>query len=419
MNGPNQLKILLSSYQYKPDGASEGYSAYKWVQQAALSHSVTLLTVDNAAVPDGVHLICPSSRFQINHGLMRRLNGEVKLDYYRFDRASMRRISHSCQDFDLVHYVAPMAPRYPCSVGKSAKRFIMGPLGGGLRVPQPFRSDVEGREEFFYKLRAIDRFRLHWDPFLRPTFKAADLIILNGKFMLDLLPAEFHGKCRFMLETGVDADTIQFERTKNRSISSPLELLYVGRVVPYKGLLYALKALARLDQKERARVRFNIIGDRNEDGYECECKKFVAESGLAGVVRFLGFKPKQEIMAYYRTSDLFVFPSLAEAGGNVLLEAMASGCPALVANCGGPGESMNAECGYPIDPKNPEYLTSEITSLIRGLLTSRDSLVHMGVAARRRIEEVFDWRRKGELMSQWYREVVESQKQGSNSLLVK
>lgn len=281
-------------------------------------NNVTLLTASQADVPEEIEVICPSNQWFPKNRFLSRLNGEVFLDYFYFDWSSKRAVSNRIRNFDLVHYVGPMAPRYPCSVGVAGKRFIIGPLGGGLRVPESFRREVEGKEELFYKLKGMDRLRLRYDPWLRATFKSADMIVLNGKFMLDLLPEEFHGKCRFMLETGVDAAAFSVKEGGARSTIAPLELLYVGRLVPYKGLIYILKALGRMDPRDREMVKFSIIGDRGEDGYESECRNYVAEGGLDRVVSFLGRMPKHEIQAHYRSCDLFVFPSLSEAGGNVV-----------------------------------------------------------------------------------------------------
>ena len=98
-----------------------------------------------------------------------------------------------------------------------------------------------------------------------------------------------------------------------------IKLLYVGRVVPYKGLIYCLKAVARLSAALRSRFELVVIGDRGEGGYERACKNFVGAMGLGSMVTFLGYRPKAEIVRFYDECDLFVFPSLAETSGNVVL----------------------------------------------------------------------------------------------------
>ncbi|MCX6879081.1 MAG: glycosyltransferase family 4 protein [Verrucomicrobia bacterium] len=413
MNMLSRKWVLVSSFRCLANGKSEGYSGYKWLEMISKFHDVTLLTADETSVPDGVRLFRPSELFSFKNKLLRRMNGEISFDYYRFDWASGKKMALCIGEYDLVHQVVPMAPRYSSSVGVLGKKFILGPIGGGQRVPPIFRKEVEGNEEWFLKLRLLDRLRLEYDPFLRKTYHAADMILLVGRFMLGLIPEEFHGKCRFMLETGIDAASYRpFERPDGND-GNVLNLLYVGRVVPYKGLIYALRALAGLLADEKRAVRFWVIGDRGESAYLTACKKLVITSGLASVVEFLGFKNKEEIVNYYQRADLFVFPSLAEAGGNVLLEAMACGCPALIANCGGPSEIVTEDSGYLIEPKDPEYLIDEMTRVIRSLIGHRDRLAGMRREARKVIEQKFDWSRKGLVMEEWYREVIEGPKYGN------
>ncbi len=406
MSADDRRRVLVSSFQCKAGGASEGYSAYKWVEEIAKYHDVTLLTVDQTPVPEGVELVRPAERFSSANKLLRRLNGEIKLDYYRFDRASKKSMRDRINGFDLVHHVAPIAPRYPNSVGVMGKKFVLGPIGGCQRVPPGFRKDVEAHEETFFKLRLLDRLRLDHDPFLRKTYQSADRIILVGRFMLDVIPQEFHDKCDFMLETGINASEFGMLEKPDSNEGETLNLLYVGRVVPYKGLIYLLRALAALDERERKGIRLSVIGDRGEGAYERECRERVAASGLEPVVQFLGFRKKAEIVAYYQKSDLFVFPSLAETSGNVILEAMAVGCPAMVAACGGPADIVTDASGFLIEPRDPEQFVADMARVIRGLIGRRESLAEKRRESRALIERKFDWSRKGEVMRDWYREVL-------------
>lgn len=401
LKSPN---VLMSSFQCRADGKSEGYSAYCLMEQVSRFSDLTLLTVDETSVPAAVEYVKPSNRFNFGRGILNRINGEFKLDYFWFDYQSRRRFSDGIDQFDLVHHVAPIAPRYPCSLGTIAKKFIIGPVGGCQRVPEAFRAEVEGGEPFYFKFRSLDQMRLQYDPVLRGTFDAADLVILVGRFMYDIIPEQYHGKCKVMLETGIVADA--FSPTPNVSKGEFIELLYVGRVVPYKGLIYFLQALARLPKAVRERFRLRVVGDSGEGGYEQECKDFVASRGLSDAVKFLGLKKKEEVLNLYGECDLFAFPSLAETSGNVVLEAMAVGRPALVANCGGPSEIVDESGGYLVDPKAPDSFVDGLKDVLLRVVQHPDELMEKGRGARRIIEEKFDWKRKGEVLRKWYDEVI-------------
>lgn len=110
------------------------------------------------------------------------------------------------------------------------------------------------------------------------------------------------------------------------AFSSPVRLLYVGTIEPRKGLIYLIPALKRL-KEEGIDYSFTIIGKVADEAYADELKKKIADNGLNVV--FAGFVTQEELDNYYRTSDIFLFPSLLEGFGLSLNEAMAYGMPVI------------------------------------------------------------------------------------------
>ncbi|NMC27990.1 MAG: glycosyltransferase family 1 protein [Syntrophomonadaceae bacterium] len=108
-------------------------------------------------------------------------------------------------------------------------------------------------------------------------------------------------------------------------------LLYVGRVAPEKGLETLMQAVKLLN---RAGLKFRllIVGDG-------PARQALQDMAMANVV-FCGYKSGRELQAIYASADIFVFPSATETFGNVVLEAMASGLPSVVANRGGATELL-------------------------------------------------------------------------------
>jgi len=260
--GRKDIKVVVTSFTCKAGGKSETYVGYKWLEQIARFCDTTLLTADDEAISDQWQRVQTWRQTRFKNKLIRRLNGEMHFDYFGFNYQNKRQFKRTIAEYDLVHHVVPVAPRYPNSLGCLAKKFILGPVGGGLRAPESFRSEVEGHEEWYYKLRMLDRARFDFDPFLRGTYKAADLILLVGSYMYDLLPERYHHKCKVMLEVGVDAYEYKATRPLSANNSEPLKLLYAGRVVPYKGLIYALRALDRLPAQAKSKIQFTVIGDQ-------------------------------------------------------------------------------------------------------------------------------------------------------------
>jgi glycogen(starch) synthase len=108
-------------------------------------------------------------------------------------------------------------------------------------------------------------------------------------------------------------------------------VLMVGRLVYEKGFHLALDAMPRLIERLRS-VRFLVAGSGMAEG---ELKAQAKRLGLMDHGSFVGWTGDEALHSYYRIADLCVVPSLYEPFGLVALEAMASGCPTIVADTGG------------------------------------------------------------------------------------
>ncbi len=121
-------------------------------------------------------------------------------------------------------------------------------------------------------------------------------------------------------------------------------VLLSGRLVHEKGFQHALDAFAGPDGVIAAvgKVRFVIAGSGT---HEAELKAQARELGLLRHGTFLGWIGDDALHSLYRICDLCVIPSLYEPFGLVALEAMASGCPCIVADTGGLREVVPHDVG--------------------------------------------------------------------------
>lgn len=115
---------------------------------------------------------------------------------------------------------------------------------------------------------------------------------------------------------------------KKYRIEKKYILLYVGRLAPEKDLDTLEKTIKYLPQEVKDQVQWLIVGDG-------PMKKELMEKTREEDVIFTGYATGDELAEMYASSDLFVFPSASETFGNVILEAFASGLPAIVADKGG------------------------------------------------------------------------------------
>jgi glycogen(starch) synthase len=148
-------------------------------------------------------------------------------------------------------------------------------------------------------------------------------------------------------------------------------VLLVGRLVYEKGFQLALEALPGLIAR-LGDVRFIVAGSGT---HEAELRKQASELGLDDHGTFLGWIGDDVLHSLYRIADLTVVPSIYEPFGLVALEAMASGCPCLVADTGGLREVVpNESVGLRFRSRDPESLATMAERLLTdtGL---RDQLV--------------------------------------------
>ncbi len=132
-------------------------------------------------------------------------------------------------------------------------------------------------------------------------------------------------------------------------------ILFVSRLVKEKELDTIIRVY-KLFQQRRNDVAFVITGDGPFKGY--------MEKRMTDAL-FTGKLTKTELAKVYASSDVFIFPSITETFGNVVLEALASGLPAVVAQAGGPeGIVGRSAGGFIVTPKAEEEFYAKINLLL-------------------------------------------------------
>ncbi len=138
-------------------------------------------------------------------------------------------------------------------------------------------------------------------------------------------------------------------------------VLLVGRLVYEKGFQLALDALPGLVER-LGNVRFLVAGSGT---HEQELRQQARELGLGGHGTFLGWIGDDVLHSLYRIADLTVVPSIYEPFGLVALEAMASGCPCLVADTGGLREVVpNEDVGLRFRSRDPRSLARMVERVL-------------------------------------------------------
>ncbi|HVE68766.1 MAG TPA: glycosyltransferase family 4 protein, partial [Solirubrobacteraceae bacterium] len=192
-----------------------------------------------------------------------------------------------------------------------------------------------------------------------------------------------------VIPNGIDPLDLQpvddLERLRAR-FAAPGErlIVLVGRLVYEKGFQLALEALPGL-VKRLGNVRFLVAGSGT---HEAQLRAQAAELGLEDHGTFLGWIGDDVLHSLYRIADLCVVPSLYEPFGLVALEAMASGCPCIVADTGGLREIVpeDERVGLRFNGGDAEHLEA----MVERLLTD-DALRERLVAEASEHVLRFDW----------------------------
>ena len=176
-------------------------------------------------------------------------------------------------------------------------------------------------------------------------------------------------------------------------------VLLVGRLVYEKGFQLALEALPPIIERV-GNVRFLVAGSGT---HEEELKEQAEQLGLMEHGTFMGWIGDDVLHSLYRIADLCVVPSLYEPFGLVALEAMACGCPCIVADTGGLREVVPAgeKVGLRFNGGDPEHLGV----MIERMLTD-DELRERLIAEASEHVLSFDWADVARQTSRLYGETI-------------
>jgi glycosyltransferase involved in cell wall biosynthesis len=159
----------------------------------------------------------------------------------------------------------------------------------------------------------------------------------------------------------------------------PLRLIFLGNLIPRKGLHLLLEALVQIP---RELWRLQAVGSLTVDpAYVRSVRRQAAACGLQQQVAFTGPRSDAELAQDLRSSHILVIPSSYEGFGIAYLEGMGFGLPAIASACGGAGEIITpGQDGYLVDPGDGVSLAG----LVQELALDRGQLQAMSLAARRR-----------------------------------
>ncbi len=324
--------------------------------------------------------------------------------YYHYERLVWQRFGARIRagEFDLVHRITPLSPTTPSTIAARCARagvpFVLGPLNGGVPWPRAFDSARRAEREWLSYVR--DAYKLL--PGYASTRRNAAAILVGSQDTLAQMDARWRDKCHHLPENAVDPTRFGARRT--RASSKPIRLVFVGRLVPYKGADMLLEAAAPLVRAGELRVQ--LLGDGPQ---RAELEALVAREQLGAGVEFSGWVDHQRVQDHLAASDLLVLPSIREFGGGVVLEAMAVGLPVAVVAYGGPRELVTEPTGFLIELGPRAQIVAQFRALFERLVADPRLIESRVEPAREHVRRHFTWEAKARKVLELYRSVLDQQ----------
>lgn len=387
--GSMRRKVLLICYSCSPLWGSEPGVGWRWFVELSKIHDVTLVThtfyrEHLAGALDAIEQR-GGSQVEFLDAPRFGMRPEVYLNsraYYLWWLLSLRRYvaaRTAREHFDVVHHLTWGSCRFPNPIARGRAPIVLGPLGGGEAAPWRLYGGLPLSVRLIELARAVSLLSISFDPLIRRGLDAAAVILCKTAFTQAALPKAAQAKSAIAFEIGAAAKPSLPAQDRSRH-GQPGRLLFAGRLLGLKGIALALGAVADLKRRGVA-VHFDIAGEGPLRGV---LERRIERLGLADAVSLLGALPRDVLMERYRHADLFVFPSLHDSSGNVVLEALSSGLPVLCLDLGGPQNYVSPECGVVVSTARRSRVEVEVAmaDAIERLLCTEGALARMSDAAR-------------------------------------
>lgn len=331
-----KIGIVTQSYYPRFGGVTE-HVHYTALELRRRGHEVTIITGryrDRRETDRGVERIGRNVLIPFNGAFV---DFTVGLSLARQLRERMR-----AHDFDIVHTHIPNAPTLPLLATRIAPCAQVGTFHTASG-----RSLLESAAA----------------PIVRRSLARLDARIAVSPTALAKARQHYPGAYS-LIPNGVDVErfhpgVVPFERWRD---PRRLNVLFVGRLDPRKGLGSLLRAMPEVIERTRGRARLLVVGD----SYLRPRFESMVPPAARADVHFLGHVPAADLPRWYATGDLFVSPATGnESFGIVLLEAMASGRAVLASDIPGyrtviqPGEN-----GVVFPPGEVPALAQALVSLV-------------------------------------------------------
>lgn len=345
------MKVLVSAYACEPGRGSEPEAGWRWVSAATRAHEVWVLThgtnedaVRSALATD------PALATRMHPVFLRaprwarplRRRGPTRFLYYLVWQLtacrSTARALHDVVGFDVVHHVTYASDWAPSGLTGLGVPFVWGPVGGSSTPTRPALWRLLGLRTTVSEIVRAALLGLLRRTSGAATATRATVVVGQNEDVVDAFP-----RAHVLVEPNVALDDPTPGRAVSDDATGPVAV-FAGRLLGWKGLTLALAAIAR---PTASAWRLDVYGDGPE---RTRLEARARSLGVSDRVRFLGRRPRAEVLTALAAADAFLLPSLHDSAGWAVAEAQAAGCPVVALAAGGPRTLVDVSAGVLVDP---------------------------------------------------------------------
>jgi glycosyltransferase involved in cell wall biosynthesis len=321
------VKVLVSAYACEPGRGSEPGAGWNWAQAAARRHEVWVLTRANNRAPIEEALArAPTAGLHFEYVDLpawarwwKRGPRGARLYYLLWQllaAARARRLQREHR-LDVVHHLTFANVWLPALACLADAPFVLGPVGGGQRVPLRLYTVLGVRGVLLELLLLLARSVARLSPPVRVGWRRAAVILVNNEETRAALPGRYRAKTLVRPNASVPDGV----RAARAVAGGEPAAVYAGRLNRFKGVSLAIEAL-----RFAPRWRLTIVGEGPD---RARLARIARRTHVADRVRFLPWLPQEELWRHVASSQALLLPSLKEGASFVLAEAQALGVPVV------------------------------------------------------------------------------------------
>ena len=378
------MKILLSAFSCEPWRGSEPGKSWNWAYELACAgHDVWVLTsLHGKPAIDAFLASTPTPGLNFVYIQRPHLPAftepfRVLLQHIRWQWYALRvaRDLDKKVAFDVVHHISFGSIHLGSHLWRLGKPFVFGPVGGGQVAPRGFRRYFRGGWIAELLRSVVVRYLTGTVFAARSTVSNADLVLVVNQETRDWVDRLGGRHVEYMASGGIPRSLLANPSERRRADKNCLKILWVGRLLPRKGLLLALEALARVDPN--VNIHCTILGDGKQGRY---LPQWIEALGLADRVEWQGQVSWNDAIEAYRNHDVFLFTSLRETEGVQLLEAMAGGAAVVTLDHHGPRMAVPNSVGIKVPVTTPQETVAGLAHALERLAREPDTVEAMSLA---------------------------------------